>query len=151
MLRTKFQVSIQSLILTAVLLRTHLLGSADAVQMLHRTNISIRSPYDQSQHIPLRSKTTTQQSTGSEKSKPENTLGKYGTSTMGIAYVKNFSKFPAAATVAATFTSAIVIIHELKTEKLIAATFLKACASPGNTSSDKFSANLNELLTLCHK
>ena len=44
--------------LTAVFLQTHLLGSADAVQMLHRTIISIGSPSHQSQHIPPRSKTT---------------------------------------------------------------------------------------------
>ena len=44
--------------LTAVFLQTHLLGSADAVQMLHRTIICIGSPSHQSQHIPPRSKTT---------------------------------------------------------------------------------------------
>ena len=49
------------------------------------------------------------QSTRSGKSKPENTLGKYCTCTMGIVDVRNLSKFPATATVAATFTSTTLI------------------------------------------
>ena len=44
--------------LTAVFLQTHLLGSADAVQMLHRTILCTGSPSHQSQYIPPRSKTT---------------------------------------------------------------------------------------------
>ena len=94
--------------LTAVFLQTHLLGSADAVQMLHRTIISIGSlPINRS--IYLQEVRPQKQSTGSGKSKPENTLGKYCTCTMGIVDVRNLSKFPATATVAATFTSAAVM------------------------------------------
>jgi len=52
------------------------------------------------------------QSTRSGKSKPENTLGKYCTCTMGIVDVRNLSKFPATATVAATFTLATVMLPQ---------------------------------------
>jgi len=56
--------------LTAVFLQTHLLGSADAVQMLHRTIISIGSlPINRS--IYLQEVRPQKQSTGSGKSKPE--------------------------------------------------------------------------------
>ena len=50
-----------------------------------------------------------EQSTRSGKSNPKNTLGKYCACTMGIVDVRNLSKFPATATVAATFTSTTLI------------------------------------------
>jgi len=42
-------------------------------------------------------------------SKHENTLGKYYTCTKAVVDVRNLSKFPASATIAATFTSAAVV------------------------------------------